>query len=306
MQSSTRCWPPSGCRDVMGKHLDRAREVFGRDTSGLLEGGRYALVHTRSLEFDDLRPYVAGDDVRDIDWKATARSGDVLIKRFVSEKHHKILVVADAGRNTTAQAPSTERKSDVAANVIGAIGLITLRRSDEIGMVFGDVRGCVDIRLRRGGTHIESMLHRFHRHTSTAPAMSSVVTQLDWVVRHYRHPLLIFVVSDEPEIDRGLDEVLARLTARHDVIWVMVADMPAVGSTDDEDDGYDVVAGGIVMGGGQLGQPVIDAYRKAELERREHLSEFLTVRGVPHTRITGSARIRSALTTITGVASRAG
>ena len=89
----------------MGKHLDRAKAYFGRDTSGLLEGGRYALVHTRSLEFDDLRPYVPGDDVRDIDWKATARSGNVLIKRFVSEKHHKILVVADAGRNTTGLRP---------------------------------------------------------------------------------------------------------------------------------------------------------------------------------------------------------
>ena len=44
-------------------------------------------------------PYVPGDDVRDIDWKASARSGSVLIKRFVSEKHHKILLVADAGRN---------------------------------------------------------------------------------------------------------------------------------------------------------------------------------------------------------------
>ena len=68
----------------MGKHLDSAKPHFGRDTRGLLEGGRYALVHTRSLEFDDLRPYVPGDDVRDIDWKASARSAHVLIKRFVS------------------------------------------------------------------------------------------------------------------------------------------------------------------------------------------------------------------------------
>ena len=42
----------------MGKHLNRARSHFGTDTRGLLEGGRYALLHTRSLEFDDLRPYV--------------------------------------------------------------------------------------------------------------------------------------------------------------------------------------------------------------------------------------------------------
>ena len=112
----------------MGKHLNRARSHFGTDTRGLLEGGRYALLHSRSLEFDDLRPYVRGDDVRDIDWKASARSGSVLIKRFVDEKHHTILLVADAGRNMTASAPSGEAKLDVAVNILGAIGLITLGR----------------------------------------------------------------------------------------------------------------------------------------------------------------------------------
>ena len=288
----------------MGKHLERAKQFFGRDTTGLLDGGRYALVHTRSLEFDDLRPYVPGDDVRDIDWKATARSGHVLIKRFVSEKHHKILVIADAGRNTVAQAPSGERKRDVAMHIIGAIGLITLRRSDEIGMVLGDVRGCIDIRLRRGETHIESMLHRFHHHTTTEPAASSVVTQLNWVASHYRRPMLIFVVSDEPELSDGLGEVLTRLTARHDVLWAMVADMAAVGSVDDEDDGYDVAGGRVVMGGAALGAQVVEAYRRAEFERRENLSTFMAMHGVPHARFTGSARIRTGLTAMTGAFAR--
>src|SRR3954464_7622188 len=137
----------------MSQHLNQAIRHFGRDTRGLLEGGRYALLHSRSMEFDDLRPYVPGDDVRDIDWKATARSGTVLIKRFVSEKHHKILLVADAGRNMSALTPSGESKRDVAAHVLGAVGLITLGRSDEIGMVYGDIRGSINVRQRRGETH---------------------------------------------------------------------------------------------------------------------------------------------------------
>ncbi|MDT5325401.1 MAG: hypothetical protein QOF25_2553 [Mycobacterium sp.] len=290
----------------MGKHLDSAKKYFGRDTSGLLEGGRYALVHTRSLEFDDLRPYVPGDDVRDIDWKASARSGHVLIKRFVSEKHHKILVVADAGRNTTALAPSGEIKRDIAAHVIGAMGLITLRRSDEIGMVFGDTRGCVDIRLRRGETHIEYLLHRFQHQTTTRQARSDIITQLDWVARHYRHPLLIFVVSDEPDVDGRLGDVLTRLTGRHDVMWAMVSDMPAVGSAEDEQDGFDVTTGRFVLNGAAVGPGVIAAYQRAEAQRRERLSEFMTVHGVPHAMIAGSTDIRTELIAMTGVFARAG
>ncbi|MET0476066.1 MAG: DUF58 domain-containing protein [Mycobacterium sp.] len=289
----------------MGIHLDRAKAHFGRDTNGMLEGGRYALVHTRSLEFDDLRPYVPGDDVRDIDWKATARSGSVLIKRFVTEKHHKILVVADAGRNTSALTPSGEPKRDVAANVIGALGLITLRRSDEIGMVFGDARGSVDIRLRRGETHIEYMLHRLQQHATTRPAPSNVLAQLDWVARHHRRPLLIVVVSDEPDVDSRLDGVLTQLGGSHDVLWAMVSDMPAVGSVGDESDGYDVGDGGFVLSGAAVGTRVVEAYRRAETERREQLSEFMTMHGIPHATVRGSAAIRTSLTAMTGVYARA-
>lgn len=289
----------------MGTHLEEAKAHFGRDTNGLLEGGRYALVHTRSLEFDDLRPYIPGDDVRDIDWKASARSGQVLIKRFVTEKHHKIMVVADAGRNMLALAPSGEIKRDVAAHVIGALGLITLRRSDEIGMVFGDARGCVDVRLRRGETHVEHMLHRFHHHATTRPASSHILAQLNWVARHQRRPLLLVVVSDEPDVDSRLGDVLTRLTARHDVMWAMISDMPAVGSAEDQRDGFDVGDGSFVLSGAAIGPRVVDAYRRAESERRDRLSQFMAGHGVPHVVIRSSAAIRTELTAMTGVYGRA-
>ncbi|ORA23604.1 DUF58 domain-containing protein [Mycobacterium aquaticum] len=287
----------------MGKYLDSAKAYVGRDAGGLLEGGHYALIHTRSLEFDELRPYVPGDDVRDIDWTATARSGHTLVKRFVSEKHHKILVVTDAGRNSRALAPSGELKYVVALHVIGAVGLMTLPRSDEIGMVLGDRRGCVDIRLRRGETHIESMLHRYQQHAAADPAPSDIVVQLSWVARHYRHRLLIVVVSDEPDISDRLEEVLRSLTARHDVLWAMVADMPAVHPDAQHRKSYEITDGRPILD--ELDADVIEAYRRAEAQRRDQLAEFLTLQRIPHARITGSARILPALTTMTGVYARA-
>ncbi|MCT7658499.1 DUF58 domain-containing protein [Mycobacterium deserti] len=286
----------------MGKHLNRAKAHFGADTRGMLEGGRYALLHTRSLEFDDLRPYVPGDDVRDIDWKASARSGHVLIKRFVSEKHHKILLVADAGRNMSALTPSEEAKRDVAAHVLGAIGLITLRRSDQIGMVYGDTRGCVNMRQRRGETHIESMLHRFYGHTLDRPGPSDIVCQLEYVATHYRHRMLVVVVSDEPEVDARLDDVVTRLAARHDVMWVMVADMPALGHAN----GYDVASGRFVLNSAVLGPRVVAAYRRAEQARVRDLREFMTTRAVPYAVVRGSSEIRARLVELTEVFARAG
>jgi len=290
----------------VGKHLNRARSHFGTDTRGLLEGGRYALLHSRSLEFDDLRPYVRGDDVRDIDWKASARSGSVLIKRFVDEKHHKILLVADAGRNMTAASPSGEAKVDVATNILGAIGLITLKRADQIGMVYGDDRGCVNVRQGRGETHIESMLHRFYGHTLANAGASDISCQLDYVATHYRHRMLIVVVSDEPEPTSRLEEDVSRLSGRHDVMWAMVSDIPAVGTPDAAGDGYDVASGRFVIGGANLGPRVVAAYRRAEQKRKSALEEFMTGYSIPHTTVGGSTQIRTRLVAMTEVFARAG
>jgi uncharacterized protein (DUF58 family) len=290
----------------VGKHLNRAKAHFGTDTRGMLEGGRYALLHTRSLEFDDLRPYVPGDDVRDIDWKASARSGSVLIKRFVSEKHHKIVLIADAGRNMSALAPSGEAKRDVAAHILGAIGLITLGRSDQIGMVYGDSRGSVNIRQRRGETHIESMLHRFYNQTLADQGRSDIACQLDYAATHYRHPMLIVVVSDEPDIDGHLDEIVTRLAARHNVLWAMVSDMPAVGAAESDQDGYDVATGTFVLNTASLGPRVVAAYRRAEQARTRRLAEFMTAHAIPHTTIGGSNEIRPRLVALTEVFARAG
>lgn len=289
----------------MGKHLDAAKAYVSRDAAGLLAGGHYALVHTRSLEFDELRPYVPGDDVRDIDWKASARSGHTLIKQFVSEKHHKILIVADTGRNMAALTPTGQLKSEVAAHIIGAVGLITLPRSDEIGMVAGDRRGSVDIRLRRGETHIERILHRFIQQVGANSDVSDIVTQLEWVARHYRHPMLIVIVSDEPELEDRLREVVAPLTARHDVLWAMVTDMPAIGA-DATGVGYEVADGRTLLDADIVGERVITAYRQAEEQRRRKLSEFLTAQRIPHARIASSSGIMPALVAMTGVYARAG
>jgi uncharacterized protein (DUF58 family) len=276
----------------MGRHLNRAKSHFGTDTRGLLEGGRYALLHTRSLELDELRPYVPGDDVRDIDWKASARSGDVLIKRFVSEKHHKILLVADAGRNIAALAPGGECKRDIAANVMGALGLIAMGRSDEIGLVYGDGRGSVTIRSRRGENHIESMLERFYGHP--ADGASDIAAQLQYVARSHRTRLLLVVVSDEPDVTPELEKALQQLSGRHEVLWLLIPDMPAVGADDDRD-GFDVATGRFVLSEAMLGPRVLAAYRAAEQRRAANLDSFLTANRVRFTRVGASTDIRSEL-----------
>ena len=111
-------------------------------------------------------------------------------------------------------------------------------------------------------------------------------------------------MSDEPDVDERLADVVARLTGRHDVLWAMVADAPALASTGDEGDGYDVRDGRFVLGS-DLAPRVVDAYRRAEVQRRQQLSAFMTSHGIPHAVVSGSASIRNALSAMTEVHARA-
>jgi hypothetical protein len=116
--------------------------------------------------------------------------------------------------------------------------------------------------------------------------------------------MLIVVVSDEPEVSEELHGVLARLSGRHDLLWAMVSDMPAVGP--DNTDGYDVATGRFVLNGADLGPRVVTAYRRAEQARRDRLAKFLTRRAIPHAIIAGSDDIRRELVGLTEAAGRAG
>ncbi|WP_301124064.1 MULTISPECIES: DUF58 domain-containing protein [Mycolicibacterium] len=291
----------------MGRLLNRAIQHFGSNTSGMLEGGNFALLHTRTLEFDELRPYVRGDEIRDINWKASARSGETLVTKFVTEKHHKILLVCDAGRNMSALAPSGEYKRDVAGIVAGVIGLISMRRSDELGMVYGDQRGCVTVRSRKGENHIEGMLAQYDAHSRRGDAANSdIVTQLQFVAGSHRRRMLMVVVSEEPEVTPELEKIVKRLATSHELMWVAVSDMPAIGSEHGEHDSYDVATGRVLADWSALGPDVIAAYRSAEQKRVAELDEFFTKAGVPFARIGGSGQVRDRIVYLTEAYRNAG
>ena len=74
--------------------------------------GEYGSVHKgRSMDFDDLREYVPGDDIKDLDWKASARHGRPLIKRYIATRQHAVLLVVDTGCTMAALSDAAEHEA---------------------------------------------------------------------------------------------------------------------------------------------------------------------------------------------------
>ncbi len=180
-----------------------------------------------------------------------------------------------------------------------------MSRSDELGMVYGDARGSAAVRSRKGENHIEGMLEQFAAHGVGDVGESRIITQLNYVAHSHRSRLLTVVIADEPEISAELEEAVKRLAGRHELLWVAISDMPAVGADQGEMDGYDVGTGRFILDGTTLGQSVVDAYRRAEQQRMAELDRFFERMAVPFVRIGGSAEVRNRITHLTEVYSNA-
>jgi len=195
-----------------------------RRVRGLLEGEYTSIFHGRSMEFDDLRPYVAGDEVRDIDWKATARLGAPMTKRFIASRKHTVLVIADTGRNMAALAEHGESKRDLAVLAAGTIGYLAVRHGDRVAMVAGDADHTVFVEPASTEAHLERMLQRIDSNTRADAGASNLTKQLEYAAKAFRRRMIVFVIADDRELDAAEERLVRRLCVQHEVLWLRIGD----------------------------------------------------------------------------------
>src|SRR5690606_24169681 len=145
-----------------------------------LDGAYASLLHARSLDFDDLREYEYGDQVRDIDWRATARIGTPLVKRYRANRMHTVLFVVDTGLSMTALAHDEKPKKDLAILATGALGVLALRHGDDFSLVDGDA----DRIRRRAPGRSEGALEHALRAIDHAIANASAPSDRDGLLSY--------------------------------------------------------------------------------------------------------------------------
>ncbi|MBD8659270.1 DUF58 domain-containing protein [Frigoribacterium sp. CFBP 8754] len=211
-----------------------------RRTLDLLEGGYASVHHGRSHDFDDLRAYVPGDEVRDIDWKATARHGEPLVKRYIASRRRHLVLVVDTGRNMAATAAGGETKKDIAVMAAGALGYIAAQHGDVVSLVAGDESGTRAHPAGSTDAHLEMLLRRVDERVSLEAPRSDLHGVLSWVARGVRRRSMLLVVADDVVVDEALEKLLRRLRAQHEILWLTVGDADLMSRTGHARDLYDV------------------------------------------------------------------
>ena len=283
----------------MTVHLTRVKTRMSihahRKVRGLLEG-EYAALHAgRSMEFNDLREYVRGDDVKDIEWKASARTRTLLVKRYAALKQHTIMFAVSTGRSMAAMNDQEVEKRRLSVLVTGMIGYLAVRNGDVVALAHGNAQEQHQLPPAKGELGLERHLEAIHEATTPDSAPSGLAELLDYVIRTVRRRTILIVVSDEHAVDDRLARALRRLAVQHEVMFLTVGDLDPTSFTHDFVDLVDI----------DSGAPIPDWIRTDEQLQREYaalltddasaLARALDALGIVHAHVHDEA---SALRTV--------
>ncbi|MFX1705446.1 DUF58 domain-containing protein [Chitinophaga sp. CC14] len=196
----------------------------------ILAGRHASKLRGRGLDFEEVRIYVPGDDIRNIDWRVTARTGVTHSKVFNEEKERPTFIVVD--QTSTLFFGSQERmKSVVAAQVAALSAFYTVRRGDRVGGIVFNEDGNEYIPSARSKSHVQYLLTCIAEMNAQLPLRTTVrphTPVLNEILHRtgtlVTHDYVVTVISDFSEIDDDTIRHLQHIAAHNDVMLVHLTD----------------------------------------------------------------------------------
>lgn len=219
-----RILPPFLSRKHLPSRLARLRE---------LEGMTPVLIRGQGTEFDSLREYVVGDDVRSIDWRATARRSDVVVRTWRPERDRRVVIVLDTGRTSagrvgvdpTAADPGGWPRLDWSLDAALLLAALASRAGDHVDFIAHD-------RVTRAQVFDASRTELLAQLTAAMAPLQPALVESDAramvaaVQRRVRRRALVVLLTDlnASALDEGLMAVLPQLSSKHQVLLAAIAD----------------------------------------------------------------------------------
>jgi uncharacterized protein (DUF58 family) len=256
---AVRALPPFGSRKHLPSRLARLRELDGRAA---------VRVRGQGTEFDSLREYVRGDDVRSIDWRASARNRSVVVRTWQPERDRRVVLVLDTSRTSAGRVADVPRL-DSAMDAALLLAALAARAGDRVDFLAGDRR--VRTRMRLNGTDVVGPLQ------DAMSGLEPVIAEADWSALAgglaglgRQRALVVLLTPLEPSaVEEGLLPVLPTLARRHRVVVASV-----------KDPSLEEMAAGAATPGGTVADVYDAAAAEQVLGRRRRTADVLGALGV--------------------------
>jgi uncharacterized protein (DUF58 family) len=220
----------------LAKKIRSIQIYTNKAVNDILAGEYHSVFKGRGMEFDEVREYQPGDDVRTIDWNVTARTGHPYVKQYVEERELTVFFLVDL--SASGDYGSIEKtKNEVAAELCALLAFSAIKNNDKVGLIaFTD---CIELFIppKKGVTHVLRLIRELlgfkPRQTKT-----DLTVALEYFGRVMHKRTVAFLVSDF--IDEDYEKPLRIVAKRHDMIAVSITDpseldLPRLGLIEFED-----------------------------------------------------------------------
>jgi uncharacterized protein (DUF58 family) len=208
---------------VPAELLRRVRRIQIRSTAlatDLLAGDYHSAFKGRGVEFDEVREYQPGDDVRLIDWNVTARSGRAYVKQYREERELTVALVIDSSRSLDF-GTYRQTKRELVTELAASLAFSAIQNNDKVGLVQFTDRIERYLPPRKGRRHVLRLL-RDLLYAEPAGRGSDLAGAVRFAQQVLPRRAIIFLVSDFQRLD--FETALRVLRRRHDVVPVLVED----------------------------------------------------------------------------------
>ncbi|NOX25087.1 MAG: DUF58 domain-containing protein [Deltaproteobacteria bacterium] len=262
----------------LAKQIRYIQMVTNRAVNTSLAGEYSSVFKGRGMEFDEVREYQPGDEIRTIDWNVTARTGHPFVKRYVEERELTVLFAVDISASGSFGS-AVKKKSEVAAELCALLAFSAIKNNDKVGLLLFSEDIELFIPPGKGVAYvlriIREVLYYKPRHRGT-----DIAQALEFMARVMRRRGVIFLISDflAPDFTRPLG-LMAR---KHDMIAISVNDrrefeLPALGLVElaDAESGKTVLVD-------TSDRRFQAQYKQDARLRQEKLAHLLAARSVDH------------------------
>jgi uncharacterized protein (DUF58 family) len=210
------------------KKVRRIQVRADRLVNDIVVGEYRSVFKGRGMEFDEVRAYQPGDDIRTIDWNVTARTGSAHVKRYAEEREMTAVLLVDL--SLSGRFGSTHQlKVDLATEVSAVLAFSAIKNNDKIGLLIFTDHVEQYIPAKKGKRHVLRVIRELLSFEPKAGG-TDLAGALEFLNKVLKRKAVIFLVSDF--IDAGFERDLALTRSRHDLIPVRVSD-PREGSLPD-------------------------------------------------------------------------
>src|ERR1700723_90525 len=194
-----------------------------------MAGAYHSVFKGRGMDFDEVREYSPGDEVRTIDWNVTARAGRAFVKKFTEERELTLFLLVDISASGNFGSGAMAKR-DLAAEVASVLAFSAIRNSDKVGLILYTDRIERYLPPKKGRRHVLRVVRDILFHEPQGVGTDTVKT-LDVVNKLLHRRAVVFLISDfetsggDPEVARAqLRRAVGQTNGRHDLIALHIED----------------------------------------------------------------------------------